>query len=627
MTFWRKVKERRKGRRASEQSSRSPRDAWTKDAQPASPSSKSSKTASRRGSSTMSATGNNSDSHSTQHRADHHQDTPAAASLFNGFRFPRRASGQQSRSPSRRASSFALSALSDNDGVLADEHSTRSSPKLRFADLPASLPSSPAITPLNSPRSSVSAAKSHHITTRDLFAFASLTHLGHSLPINRYPSSSTSGQNLAQQQVTRLFRAVGVEDISTLRSIITSGLVSPNVLSLGGITPLVYAASRNLYRSTGTLLDLGAEIDLMSNAVFAALAPCEVASSTRITGRFCACHIQRTPLMAAARQGHLRIVKLLLEYGADDSLVAPDGQIALRLAQAMGHSDIVALLPSRRNGAARRLKIRLWLAVPHIVCALRLARFLGWTLPLFLLWTGWILVLVPFWKVNCQPTFERVCGRTVAFLIIFARGLDRIIEAVAGWRHWMVHHSPWLTNRGQPAMWRTLTSPVTACSQLPRMLCTEHSTVARRRAWDQVKTSPARIHSTLRRARQIVAEKAMDMTDHICSIIEETPARIDWTMCVAGEYLRCLPEALALMAGWCGIMFIFSTVLAVVMFGTLIALTRAAMARMRAVTFADVWIGLLAIAAVVLKATSIQLLRLRLFLRVWLSPPPSLPQS
>jgi hypothetical protein len=57
--------------------------------------------------------------------------------------------------------------------------------------------------------------------------------------------------------------------------------------------------------------------------------------------------------MFASSIGSLPIVKLLFEapYSAHDALVAPDGQIALRLASTTaGHRTIVEYLPARRVG-------------------------------------------------------------------------------------------------------------------------------------------------------------------------------------------------------------------------------------------------------------------------------------
>lgn len=66
----------------------------------------------------------------------------------------------------------------------------------------------------------------------------------------------------------------------------------------------------------------------------------------------------RTPLMLAASIGSLPLVKLLFKppHSANDALVAPDGQIALRLAATAGHRAIVDYLPSRRAGGFSAFK-------------------------------------------------------------------------------------------------------------------------------------------------------------------------------------------------------------------------------------------------------------------------------
>ncbi|KAF5336989.1 hypothetical protein D9611_003112 [Ephemerocybe angulata] len=53
-----------------------------------------------------------------------------------------------------------------------------------------------------------------------------------------------------------------------------------------------------------------------------------------------------TPLHLACDRGHLEVVKLLLEKGADKSLKDPDEFTPLELAEVAGRSDIVALLSS-----------------------------------------------------------------------------------------------------------------------------------------------------------------------------------------------------------------------------------------------------------------------------------------
>ena len=97
--------------------------------------------------------------------------------------------------------------------------------------------------------------------------------------------------------------------------------------------------------------------------------------------------------MLAASTGSLPIVKLLVEapYSANDALVAPDGQIALRLASTAGHRAIVDYLPSRRAGGFRRWRTHNAIAIARMKAALRLIgsfiRFFIWDLPKFFVWS------------------------------------------------------------------------------------------------------------------------------------------------------------------------------------------------------------------------------------------------
>ncbi|EDN10917.1 predicted protein [Histoplasma mississippiense (nom. inval.)] len=65
--------------------------------------------------------------------------------------------------------------------------------------------------------------------------------------------------------------------------------------------------------------------------------------------------IRRTPLQLAAELGNLPLVKMFIEtYQCDDSKVAPDGELALRLASKNGHRHVVDYLPARRGGGWKR---------------------------------------------------------------------------------------------------------------------------------------------------------------------------------------------------------------------------------------------------------------------------------
>ena len=114
--------------------------------------------------------------------------------------------------------------------------------------------------------------------------------------------------------------------------------------------------------------------------------------------------------MYAASIGSLPIVKLLFEppYSANDALVAPDGQIALRLASAAGHRTIVEYLPARRAGGFLRWKTQNAPAIARMKAALRkigdFIKFFVWDLPKFFVWT------VPkYWVVLPVIRFSKWC--------------------------------------------------------------------------------------------------------------------------------------------------------------------------------------------------------------------------
>lgn len=90
--------------------------------------------------------------------------------------------------------------------------------------------------------------------------------------------------------------------------------------------------------------------------------------------------------------GHLVLVKLLMEqYHSDDSLIAPDGQIALRLAAENGHREVVDYLPARRGGGFRRWKHKNKTAIRRAKRAAQgigsFVKFFVWDIEKFFLWS------------------------------------------------------------------------------------------------------------------------------------------------------------------------------------------------------------------------------------------------
>ena len=116
--------------------------------------------------------------------------------------------------------------------------------------------------------------------------------------------------------------------------------------------------------------------------------------------------------MLAASIGSLPIVKLLFEspYCANDALVAPDGQIALRLAAENDHREIVDYLPSRRAGGYLRWKthnarkIALIKNVLHLIVTF--IKFFVWHLPKFFIWDLPKYLLVIPLVITCEWCWE-----------------------------------------------------------------------------------------------------------------------------------------------------------------------------------------------------------------------------
>lgn len=131
----------------------------------------------------------------------------------------------------------------------------------------------------------------------------------------------------------------------------------------------------------------------------------------------------RTPLMLAARIGSLPIVKLLFEppYSANDALIAPDGQMALRLAAEYNHRMIVDYLPSRRGGSFLRWKTRNAHNIARAKKALRgiyyFIKFFIWEIPKFFIWSvpkhGIVLPVVKTcrWGWENRKRFGNWCKR------------------------------------------------------------------------------------------------------------------------------------------------------------------------------------------------------------------------
>ncbi|KAL8713712.1 MAG: hypothetical protein Q9220_002238 [cf. Caloplaca sp. 1 TL-2023] len=176
---------------------------------------------------------------------------------------------------------------------------------------------------------------------------------------------------IQQDVISSFFAAIEQRQSEVVAMMIESGSVTANTLDPIGRTPLIAATAAGNVRMVQELVDFDADVDAFG----------------KWKGS------DRTPLMLAAGSGNLTLTKLLVDvFHADDALIAPDGQMALRLAVEGGWKEIVNFLPTRRGGGWRRWKTHHALAVRRIEKAIRgiywFSKIFIWEIPKFLIWTA-----------------------------------------------------------------------------------------------------------------------------------------------------------------------------------------------------------------------------------------------
>ncbi|KAK0214328.1 hypothetical protein IW262DRAFT_1405579 [Armillaria fumosa] len=227
------------------------------------------------------------------------------------------------------------------------------------------------------------------------------------------PPPPLPAQSCARSHAFHL--AIAQHDSDLVSHFITSTpcLTTPNTLSCFGNTPLFTAVRARDIEIVRLLIAHGADVNGWSsprcsaadpehealyesrhhckadNSIFLAIQCSEQVDMGPLLDRGI---ILRTPLMEAASTGQIAMVKLLMkDYTADDTLIAPDGQTALRLAAASGQREITAFLPSRRLGAVKRIRFRSRKAIKRIKVISRklydIGKFVFWKIPKFVLWT------------------------------------------------------------------------------------------------------------------------------------------------------------------------------------------------------------------------------------------------
>ena len=126
-------------------------------------------------------------------------------------------------------------------------------------------------------------------------------------------------QHRQDQGIHLLNLAVVLENLDLLQALCEHG-ANPNGIHDGGYGPLAIAAYFGRLDMVETLLDHGAEVDRKSRSRY-----------------------QTTPLIESTRKGHLAVAKRLLKAGADVNLGDRHGDHALNWAVSYGHLDLVTL--------------------------------------------------------------------------------------------------------------------------------------------------------------------------------------------------------------------------------------------------------------------------------------------
>ena len=147
---------------------------------------------------------------------------------------------------------------------------------------------------------------------------------------------------------TPLMMAARTGKTDAIRVLLEAGAQVNAQESWGGTTPLLWAVSEGHSDAATLLIDAGADVNARSHYVAAANGR-GFEGRTPVGGRTEAKPEEfasgwLTPLMLAAREGHLELTRILLRSGADINAGAGDGKTALSIAIFNGNYTLASLL-------------------------------------------------------------------------------------------------------------------------------------------------------------------------------------------------------------------------------------------------------------------------------------------
>ena len=143
-------------------------------------------------------------------------------------------------------------------------------------------------------------------------------------------------------------------DLEKVKALLNQG-ISCDVVDQDGHTALMFAAFNGHSEIVLSLLNAGAEIDLRdymgrTALLYGATGPfpetVKILLDRGANPNVVDSDEHFSPLMHAAAEGHLEVVKVLIAYGADRSLRDVDGDDAASFALQSGHMQVVEYLKS-----------------------------------------------------------------------------------------------------------------------------------------------------------------------------------------------------------------------------------------------------------------------------------------
>jgi len=137
-------------------------------------------------------------------------------------------------------------------------------------------------------------------------------------------------------QHSLLFLAAQAGDLYGVKLVIDCG-VNPNIQNKDGDTPLHSAALNGKSEVVKLLLEHGADPNIQNKDGMTPLHFATEYSPWHFAARY-------SPWDSATERGYLRVVKLLLEHGADPNIQNKDGMTPLHFATERGSPEVVKLL-------------------------------------------------------------------------------------------------------------------------------------------------------------------------------------------------------------------------------------------------------------------------------------------